>query len=54
MFEGENKISVHFTRNINCVDDSPYIVKGQTVVPKDEAKILGAITRALPRNAQVM
>jgi hypothetical protein len=40
-FEGEKTAIVHFTRNKDRSSETPFIVKGDTVKPKESAKILG-------------
>jgi hypothetical protein len=39
-FEGEKTAIVHFTRNKERSPDTPFIVKGEMVQPKESAKIL--------------
>ena len=43
MFEGEKTTLVHFTRNPNRTTTAPMTIKGEVVVPKEAAKILGVI-----------
>jgi hypothetical protein len=42
-FEGEKTTLVHFTRNPNRTSTAPMTIKGEVVVPKETAKILGVI-----------
>jgi hypothetical protein len=42
-FEGEKTAIVHFTRNKQRSSDTPFIVKGETVQPKESVKILGVV-----------
>jgi ribonuclease HI len=42
-FEGEKTAIVHFTRNKERSSETPFIVKGDTVKPKESAKILGVV-----------
>ena len=41
--EGEKTVIVHFTRNPQKDDNSPFMVKGQQVIPQQSAKILGVV-----------
>lgn len=42
-FEGDKTSLVHFTRDPRRTDMTPILVKGQPVVPKDNAKVLGVV-----------
>ena len=42
-FEGEKTILVHFTRCANRTNTTPFTIKGKTVTPSKEAKILGVV-----------
>jgi hypothetical protein len=42
-FEGEKTTLVHFTRNPSRTSTAPVAIKGEVVVPKEAAKILGVI-----------
>ena len=42
-FEGEKTTIVHFTRNDDLHDSRAFIIKGERVKPKQDAKILGVI-----------
>ena len=42
-FEGEKTTVMHFTRNVNRTNAVPFIIKGETVTPKQTAKILGVV-----------
>ncbi|KDN71873.1 hypothetical protein CSUB01_09606 [Colletotrichum sublineola] len=42
-FEAEKTAIIHFTRNDDKLDLEPYVIKGQSVEPKNHTKILGVI-----------
>ncbi|KAG7145205.1 RNA-directed DNA polymerase mobile element jockey like protein [Verticillium longisporum] len=42
-FEADKTAIIHFSRNAERVDGTPYIIKGRTVNPKEEVKVLGVI-----------
>lgn len=42
-FEAEKTAIIHFSRTAARVDRSPFTIKGETVVPKDEVKVLGVL-----------
>jgi hypothetical protein len=42
-FEGEKTTFIHFTRNPNRTSTAPMTIKGEVVMPKEAAKILGVI-----------
>ncbi|KAG7126046.1 hypothetical protein HYQ44_001086 [Verticillium longisporum] len=42
-FEADKTAIIHFSRNAERLDGTPYTIKGRTVSPKEEVKILGVI-----------
>ena len=40
-FEGDKTVIIHFTRRSDRVSTSPLMIKGETIVPSNTAKILG-------------
>ena len=42
-FEAEKTAIIHFTRNQYKSDSEPFVIKGQTVFPKDKVKVLGMV-----------
>ena len=42
-FEGEKTTVIHFSRNADRTNNTPFIVKGETISPKNTAKILGVV-----------
>ena len=42
-FEAEKTAIIHFSRNARCVDCSPFLIKGETVLPKEQVKVLGVV-----------
>ncbi|WAO97111.1 Hypothetical protein NCS54_01482000 [Fusarium falciforme] len=42
-FEADKTAIIHFTRKESKSDSEPFVIKGQTVQPKDRVKILGVI-----------
>ncbi|PNH37751.1 hypothetical protein VD0004_g9046 [Verticillium dahliae] len=42
-FEADKTTIIHFSRNAERVDDTPFTIRGQTVRPKEQVKILGVI-----------
>ena len=43
VFESDKTTIMHFTRTQSRSDDTPFYIKGETVAPKQNAKILGVI-----------
>jgi hypothetical protein len=43
MFKGEKTILVHFIRNADRTNTTPFIIKGKTVTLGHIAKILGVV-----------
>jgi len=43
MFKGEKTILVHFIRNVDQTNTTPFIIKGKTVIPGNTTKILGVV-----------
>jgi hypothetical protein len=42
-FEGDKTTAIHFSRNADRTNTIPFTVKGETVIPKNAAKILGVV-----------
>jgi hypothetical protein len=40
-FEEDKTVIIHFTRHPERTDESPYTIKGQTIISKKSGKILG-------------
>ena len=46
IFKGKKTILVHFTKNVERTNTTPFIIKGKTVILKHTAKILGVVIDA--------
>jgi hypothetical protein len=42
-FEEDKTVIIHFTRRPERTDESPYTIKGQTIIPKKSGKIQGLV-----------
>jgi hypothetical protein len=42
-FEEDKTVIIHFTRHPERTDENPYMIKGQTIIPKKSGKILGLV-----------
>lgn len=42
-FEEDKKVIIHFPRRPERTDESPYTIKGQTIIPKKSGKIQGLV-----------
>jgi hypothetical protein len=40
-FEGDKTVIIHFTRRLERSSTTPFTIKGEIIMPKDTAKILG-------------